>query len=236
MPEATPPDQGFAIFPTTSGATGPGATVVKGPERRRSPSAIERTDRSGECFEALDAPPFKYASDRGVGEPSSPTPLPSGERLFLPVGGTPTPYGVTSFEDVLRLNTGWQQSPEQWQDGVRRRRILADQTARMAVALERHGGIRTRNPLPVTALGNVTGESDAVESYRAIRFLPLIALRERRPVLNALRYFQHHHVLGKHLRYGVITGGQRIMAWGDLRGSMPPDSPAWPSAPMWIWC
>lgn len=204
----------------SNGAACPGVAVVKGPERRRPPAAIERLDWGGECFEALDAPPFKQAPSRGVGEFISPAPLPSGERPFFPAGDTPASTDMINSDDLLRLNTGWQLSPEQWRESADRRRLLTEQTARLAEALETYGGIRTRNSLRVTALGNVTGQVDCEETYRAIRFLPLIAQRERRPILNALRYFQRHHAMGKHLRYGVVTGGQRIMAWGDLRGAM----------------
>lgn len=126
----------------------------------------------------------------------------------------------TSSDELMRLNTGWQQSPEQWRESAARRCVLKDQTQRMADALWTHGGIRVRSPIPITAVANVTGEIDSEETYRAICFLPLIAQRERRPLLNALRYFQRHDPLGAHLRYAVITVGQRIAAWGDLRGAM----------------
>lgn len=128
--------------------------------------------------------------------------------------------GFATSDEVMRLNTGWQLSPEHWRESAQRRQVLAEQTGRMADALEQFGGIRTRVPFQMTAIGNATGEIDSEESYRAIRFLPLIAQRERRPILNALRYFQRHHPLGTHLRYAVITAGCRVPAWGDLRGAM----------------
>ncbi|WP_096700023.1 hypothetical protein [Magnetospirillum sp. 15-1] len=126
---------------------------------------------------------------------------------------------ITS-DEVMRLNTGWQLSPEHWRESAQRRQVLAEQTARMGDALEQFGGIRTRAPVRVTVIGNATGEIDGQESYRAICFLPLIAQRERRPVLNALRYFQRHHPAGAYIRYAVVTAGRRVPAWGDLRGAM----------------
>jgi len=90
----------------------------------------------------------------------------------------------------------------------------------MACALETYGGIRVRTPGRVVALATVTGEQYDEESYRPIRFLPLVAQRERRPLLNALRFFQRNTKHGQHIRYAVITAGQRIPAWADLRGSL----------------
>ena len=126
----------------------------------------------------------------------------------------------TTADEVLRLNTGWQQSPEQWRAACERRRVLKAQTDRIADALEEHGGIRVRNHLSIVALANVTGEIDAEESYRAICFLPLVAQRERRPLLNALRWFQKNTAHGAHLRLAVVTAGSRIERFGPLRQTM----------------
>lgn len=126
----------------------------------------------------------------------------------------------TTADEVLRLNTGWQQSPEQWRASCERRRVLKEQTDRIADALEEHGGIRVRNYLPIVALANVTGEIDTEESYRAICFLPLVAQRERRPLLNALRWFQKNTPHGAHLRLAVVTAGARIERFGPLRQTM----------------
>jgi hypothetical protein len=192
----------------------------QGPERRRAPTANERLDWRDECFEALDVTAFKQAPRKGVGEFISPAPLPSGERPFPSAGDPPASMDVLTSDEVMRLNTGWQQSPERWRESVRRRRILAKQTARMADSLEQLGGIRARLSVAMSAIGNATGGIDSEDCYRAIRFLPLIAQRERRPVLNALRYFQRNDPSGAHLRYAVITAGRRVPAWGDLRGAM----------------
>jgi len=129
----------------------------------------------------------------------------------------PTPL---SFFDILAANTGWQQSPEQWRKASSRYQALASQTKRIALALESLG-IRARLESDnVIDLGEVTGEFQTTENYRAIRFLPLIAQRERRPILNALRYFHLHHALGKYLRYAVVTFGVRVPVFGDLRQSI----------------
>lgn len=142
--------------------------------------------------------------------------------------GAASYQGVISNDEFMRRNTGWRQSAEQWREGKERRDRLARETRRIADALEAEGiparaettadgEVLTSN---VVALGEVTGEVDQAEAFRSICFLPLIAQRERRPVLNALRYFHRHDPLGKHMRLGVITAGTRVPLHGDLRGRM----------------
>lgn len=198
---------------STSDATCPGTKFVK---RLRGDPAGRPKAEAGR--KPLDRPTHqKSLACEGDGQVHHP--LPSGERPFSPAGGTPAKELATT-DDVMRLNTGWQLSPEHWRESAQRRQVLAEQTARMADALEQFGGIRARASVRLVAVGNATGEIDGEESYRAIRFLPLIAQRERRPILNALRYFQRNDPTGAHLRYAVITAGRRVPAWGDLRGAM----------------
>jgi hypothetical protein len=125
-----------------------------------------------------------------------------------------------SFEDLLRRNTGWAQTPERWQDQQHRRRILEADTARIADALEAEGIPARIENGDIVALGDVTRLVAPVESFRAIRFLPVIAQRDRRPMLNALRYYQHHNPFGSYLRLVVVTSGQRVPLGGDLRSRM----------------
>lgn len=118
--------------------------------------------------------------------------------------------GPLSQQDLWALNTGWEQSPEEWRDRSQRQERLRDQTTRMADALEAEG-IRTRlDQGDVVDLSEVTGQVDRSEAFRSICFLPLIAQRERRQVLNRLRYFQKNDPRGRHMRYAVITSGERI--------------------------
>ena len=127
------------------------------------------------------------------------------------------PADVLHFYDMLSINTGWEQSPEQWREGSDRYKTLHKQTARMANALERQGISARIDEGDIVDFGEVTGEVSRAEAFRPIRFLPLIAQRERRPMLNQLRYFQRHHSLGKNMRYAVVTFGKRIPCYGDLR-------------------
>lgn len=122
--------------------------------------------------------------------------------------------------ELFRANTGWQQSREQYRESAKRRALLVQETEQIASALEAHG-IQTRlESGSLKALGEVTGQMDEVDSYRSICFLPLIAQRERRPILNGLQYFQRHHQLGRFLRLAVVTAGERIPLYGDLRETM----------------
>lgn len=125
-----------------------------------------------------------------------------------------------SFEELLRRNIGWAQTPERWQEQRRRRQLLEAETACMADALEAEGiPVRLRNG-DIVALGDVTGLVAPIECYRAIRFLPVIAQRDRRPMLNALRYYQRHNPFGSYLRLAVVTSGKRLPLGGDLRERM----------------
>lgn len=122
-----------------------------------------------------------------------------------------------THDQFLKLNTGWAKTEERWRaDQVRRVELEADDT-RLADALEAEG-IRVRQGRPIVAVGLVTGRTQIIESVRAIRFLPSIAQRDRRPMLNALRLYRANHPLGSYLRHAVVTSGARVPLGGDLRG------------------
>ena len=122
------------------------------------------------------------------------------------------------LEDLLRRNTGWAQTPERWQEQQAPAPAPRAETARIADALEAEGIPVCLGAGDIVALGDVTGLMAPVESFRAIRFLPVIAQRDRRPMLNALRYYQRHNPFGSYLRLVVVTSGQRVPLGGDLRG------------------
>jgi len=126
---------------------------------------------------------------------------------------------VSQYE-LYRTNTGWKQSAENYRESATRRALLQRENNRIAEALERHG-IQTRlENGGIKAIGEVTGQIDEVDSFRSICFLPVIAQRERKPILNGLCYFQRHHKMGKFIRLAVVTAGERIPLYGDLRGTM----------------
>lgn len=70
-------------------------------------------------------------------------------------------------------------------------------------------------------VGLVTGAQRELEAWRELRMLPAIAQRERRPILNALRYWLEHEARRDHknrvyARYFVVTSGRRVTYGEDL--------------------
>ena len=109
--------------------------------------------------------------------------------------------------------------PEKWAKKQKARQELSEQTAALADILEAQG-IAARLDSDITAIGLVTGQTDKVESYRAIRFLPLVAQRDRQPMQNDLRYYQKHMPGGRYVRFMVVTAGARVPIGDDLRGAI----------------
>lgn len=125
-----------------------------------------------------------------------------------------------THDGVLIRNTGWALDPERWATSCARCEALDAQTERLAALLE-EAGIPARQDSDVVAIGAVTGIVDAVSVWRPIRFLPSVAARDRRPMLNGLRYWiERVHPRSRYLRYGVVTHGDLVRAHGDLRGSL----------------
>lgn len=101
-----------------------------------------------------------------------------------------------------------------------RRAVLDGQTHHLAALLE-EAGVPARQDASVVAIGAVTGIVTPVSPWRPIRFLPAVASRDRRPMLNALRYWiEKVHPRSRYLRYGVITHGDLVPAFGDLRKAL----------------
>ena len=122
-----------------------------------------------------------------------------------------------SQEAVTSLNIGRGLAPEIWRERrVRDARLFA-QTEVLAAALERTG-VSARSADNVVAVGLITGAQESLCGYRPICFLPLVAQRDRRPMLNELRYFRRSHKdRGRFMRYAVVTNGPTVPVGGDLR-------------------
>lgn len=138
------------------------------------------------------------------------TPLPSPAALKRPVR-----LGVVSHLDAIRANSGITWGLESWEISRKRQNALEGQTSRLADILERNG-IRVRLPSEVTTLGEVTGGTSRTEAYRPIRFLPSVAQRDRRPVLNGLKLWLRSPA-NRWCRYAVVTSGTRVPLMGDLK-------------------
>lgn len=126
---------------------------------------------------------------------------------------------ILSANDVIIRNTGWLLSPPRWRDTNAKRAVLKQQTCAIAELLESEG-IPCFIDNNMTALSAVTRIQLPVESYRAICFLPLVAQRDRRELLNALRYFHATHILGEYMRMAVITSGIVFPAFSDMKTFM----------------
>lgn len=137
-------------------------------------------------------------------------------RILSPDAASADPAPL-AWGELMRLNTGWHQSPEAWRDTAARRSELQRQTERIADALELAGVPARQDVGDVVELGCVTRQVGRDEAFRPICFLPLIAQRERRPLLNELRYFQRHHPLGEFMRLAVVTTGERVPLFGPMR-------------------
>lgn len=121
--------------------------------------------------------------------------------------------------DVVTANTGWFIDPLKWAKRATASRLLAEQSESMADALERMG-VPARLDTDITAIGAVTGQVEALPAYRAIRFLPAVAARDRRPVLNGMKFFIQNHPRARYFRYSVITASEPVPFGGNLRGAI----------------
>lgn len=125
-----------------------------------------------------------------------------------------------SQHELFQANTGWQQSSEQYRESATKRALLLEQTKQLATALEGEGISAWQEDSDLIAIGEVTGQIDRIDGFRSICFLPTVAQRDRRQILNGLMYFQNHHKLGRFLRMAVVTAGDRIPLGGELRKTM----------------
>lgn len=115
-----------------------------------------------------------------------------------------------SQEFVESVNIGRGMDPEKYRDRCARQDRLRQQTELLAAALERIG-IPARRNVDVMAIDVMTGAQELASAYRSICFLPLIAQRDRRPMLNAFFVFRRtlpNH--GKYARLVVVTAGRPI--------------------------
>ncbi|NNH80657.1 hypothetical protein HLH89_06385 [Rhizobium laguerreae] len=118
--------------------------------------------------------------------------------------------------NVLRSNTGWAIDPVVWVKRAKAMSLLTAQTERIAEALTR-AGVDVRRESGLTMISAVTGIVETMTAYRACRFLPTIAARDRRPLVNGLKLFITGHPKSKYFRYSVMTSSEPVPAFGDLR-------------------
>lgn len=118
--------------------------------------------------------------------------------------------------DVIKANTGWKLDPHAWVERWKASAVLAQQSERIADALGRMG-VDVRAESEVTMIGAVTGQVAELTAYKAVRFIPSVAARDRRPILNGLRFFIEEHPNSKFFRYAVMTAPEPVPFGADLR-------------------
>lgn len=133
----------------------------------------------------------------------------------------PSATGALSHEQVMRVHTGWEICQEDWAERQKSRKLLLEQSNYIADVLETQG-IKSRLENDITAIGAVTLQTDKLDSFRTIRFIPSVAQRDRRPMLNALRYFlENEPGASRYTRYAVVTFGQPLVPLvDDLSGAV----------------
>lgn len=121
---------------------------------------------------------------------------------------------------MLVSNTGWAMDPVRWAQRQAASAELEQQTACIADALAR-AGVNVVLDGDVTFIGAVTGVIEQQRVYRACRFLPTVAARDRRPTVNGLKLFITGHKYSKYFRYAVMTCSEPVpfsaARKGDLR-------------------
>lgn len=125
----------------------------------------------------------------------------------------------TTHDDVLRANTGWAMDPVGWAQRHAASAELERQTAHIADALA-GAGVNVVLDGDVTFIGAVTGVVEQQRVYRACRFLPTVAARDRRPTVNGLKLFISGHKHSKYFRYAVMTCSEPVPFSADLQGDM----------------
>lgn len=133
----------------------------------------------------------------------------------------PEERGFWTHEQVIAARTGKESSFDDWITSRARNETLRRQTKRMAEALERQGISAYRQGSKTSIVGLVTGEAVELTAYRSIRFLPLVAQRERRSFVNEFTYLlETDEKVRKYARYFVFTNDEPIPVGGDLRGGL----------------
>ncbi len=119
----------------------------------------------------------------------------------------------------MEANTGWMLPADAWARRTMATSRLMQQNDRLADALQRAGEDVIR-PGGLTLISAVTNIVETQRTFRAVRFLPVVAARDRRPTVNGLKLFIHEHPNSRYFRYAVMTCAEPVPAFGDLRGAV----------------
>jgi hypothetical protein len=124
-----------------------------------------------------------------------------------------------THSDVVNINTGWKLDPERWAIRIAASEAQKNESERIADALGR-AGVNVRVPSEITVIGAVTGSTEVIAGFRAVRFLPSVAARDRRPMLDGLTFFIQSHPSARYFRYQVFTAPEPVPMGGKLRATI----------------
>lgn len=122
-----------------------------------------------------------------------------------------------SFTSALSRSSGL--TFDEHDDYASSRALVISQTEEIASKLEAAGVSAYEAGTPgVVIVGEITGTvEEASRRFRRLHLLPAYAQSCRRALVRELTYFLHHHSRGRVARYAVVTSGQRVPWFGDLR-------------------
>lgn len=133
---------------------------------------------------------------------------------FLGTSGFPF-----KLKDLIDEYTGEVVPPGVWAEGKRREKANEDSTQRMQELLE-GGGIEVESESNIMFVGAVTGLTKRIRRRRNINLLLSVAQMNRREQQLSLAKYLEEHEKGQYARYMVITSGERVPAFEDLRQRM----------------
>lgn len=120
-----------------------------------------------------------------------------------------------TFEQALEANTG--REIGDYEEFERKRARVLSQSKIIADKLEAQGICTRDEAHDLWAIGELTGCVERLPArYRHIQLIPSVAKADRAAMVRDLTYYLERHA--RYARYAVITSGQRVPYYGDLRG------------------
>lgn len=116
-----------------------------------------------------------------------------------------------SFEDHLRICTGFVVDLEKWQAGRKLNEALEEETLAMAHRLEKLGIETVKNVGGrMFMVGMASGKAEEIIPWRNVNFLPAVARSNRQRMLKHLTYFTEKN---PETRMFVVTTGRKCSAY-----------------------
>ena len=126
-----------------------------------------------------------------------------------------------TYEQVAAAGVGYVvRDAIERQAAEEQRHTLAKQTHAMALRLEAAGvQAFAAEADTIWSVDDLTGEAEQIggQRYRHIQLLPSVAKRDRNQMVRAMTYWMENHPAARFFRYAVITSGQRVPYFDDLK-------------------